>query len=142
MINSWIEGLSLNLKESFQCSAKCFHCILTNSCAQLVNLLHNQISFRSCSTICPRFIIVRNSYTYDLHVGLSWSARHLWPMILKETPNSFKKWPLYLWWISNKTIMVVGNATKAATFLHQSYKKHTIILFVTVLFNIFMRQIY
>ena len=78
----------------------------------------------------------------SFHVGLSWSARHLWPMILKETPNSFKKWPLYLWWISNKTIMVVGNATKAATFLHQSYKKHTIILFVTVLFNIFMRQIY
>ena len=36
--------------------------------------------------------------------------------VLKETRNSFKKWPLNYWWISNKTIMEVGNITKAATF--------------------------
>ena len=62
---------------------------------------------------------------------------------LKETRNSFKKWPLNLWCISNKTVMEVGNLTKAATFkifLHPGYKKTQLLLFVTVLFNIFMRQ--
>ena len=59
-------------------------------------------------------------------------------MILKETRNSFKKLPLNLWWISNKTIMEIGNVTKAATFksfLHQSYKNTQLSLFVTVIFN-------
>ena len=36
--------------------------------------------------------------------------------ILKETRNSFKKWPLKLWLISNKTVMGVENITKAASF--------------------------
>ena len=36
--------------------------------------------------------------------------------VLKETRNSFKKWPLNLGWIPNKAIMEVGNITKAATF--------------------------
>ena len=39
--------------------------------------------------------------------------------------------------------MEVGNITKAATFkifIHLSYKKHTVTFFVTVFFNIFMRQ--
>ena len=52
------------------------------------------------------------------------------------------EWPLNLWWISNKTIMEVGNITKAATFksfLHLSYQ-HTITFLVTVLFNLFRRQ--
>ena len=51
---------------------------------------------------------------------------------LKEMRNSFKKWPLKLWWISNKTIMEVGNITKVATFksfLHLSYK-NTQLLFL------------
>ena len=30
--------------------------------------------------------------------------------------NSFKKWPLNFQWISNKTIVEVGNIKKAATF--------------------------
>ena len=30
---------------------------------------------------------------------------------LKETRNSFKKWPFTLWWISSKTITEVGNIT-------------------------------
>ena len=34
---------------------------------------------------------------------------------LKETRNSFKKWPLNLRWTLNKTIAEVGNITKAAT---------------------------
>ena len=46
-------------------------------------------------------------------------------------------------WISNKTIIEVGNITKAAickSFLHLSYK-HTQLLFLwTMLFNSFMRQ--
>ena len=39
--------------------------------------------------------------------------------------------------------MEVGNLTKAATFkifLHPGYKKTQLLLFVTVLFHIFMRQ--
>ena len=36
------------------------------------------------------------------------------PAVLKETCNSFKKWPFNLWWISNKTINEVRNITKAA----------------------------
>ena len=65
---------------------------------------------------------------------------------LKETRNWFKKWPLNLWWISNKTIVEIGNVSKAATFksfLHQSYKNTQLSFFVTVLFTyllIFMRQ--
>ena len=62
---------------------------------------------------------------------------------LKEMRSLFKKWPLNLWWISNKTIIEVGNITKAATFksfLHLSYKNTQLLFFVTVLFNIFMRQ--
>ena len=33
-----------------------------------------------------------------------------------QTRNSFKTWPLNLWWISYKTIVEVGNVTKATTF--------------------------
>ena len=64
-------------------------------------------------------------------------------IILKEMHNSFKKWPLNLWWIWNKTLMKVGNITKAATFksfFHLSYKNTQLLFFVTVLLNIFMRQ--
>ena len=47
--------------------------------------------------------------------------------------------------VSNKTIMEVGKTTKATTlksFLHLSYKNTitSTTFFVTVLFNIFMRQ--
>ena len=58
-------------------------------------------------------------------------------VFLKETRNSFKKWPLNLWWILNKTIIEVENITKAATF--KSFLTHNY-FFVTVLFNIFMKQ--
>ena len=50
---------------------------------------------------------------------------------LKETGNSFKKWPLNLWWVSNKTIIEVGNITKSATFKsfsHLSYKSTQLLL--------------
>ena len=46
-------------------------------------------------------------------------------------------------WISNKTIKEVGNITKGATFKKFSSPKllkHTITFFVTVLFQIFMKQ--
>ena len=45
--------------------------------------------------------------------------------------------------ISNKTIMEVGNITKASTFksfLNLSYKNTQLLFSVTVVFNIFMRQ--
>ena len=46
-------------------------------------------------------------------------------VLLKETRDSFKKWPLNPWWISNNTIVQIRNVTKAATFkssLHHSDK--------------------
>ena len=60
---------------------------------------------------------------------------------LKETRNSFKKWPLNLWFISNKSIVEVENITKAATFnsfLHLSYKNT--ITFLWQLFLIFFHE--
>ena len=45
-----------------------------------------------------------------------------------------------LWWILNKTIMEIGNITKAATFksfLHLTYKNTQLLVFVTVLLNYF-----
>ena len=62
---------------------------------------------------------------------------------LKETCNSFKMWPLNLWWISNKTIMEIGNVTEAATFksfLHQSYKKTQLLFLWQCFLIISMRQ--
>ena len=56
--------------------------------------------------------------------------------------NSFKKWPLELWWISNKTLMKVGNITKAATFksfLHLSYKTCNY-FFCDSAFSFYMRK--
>ena len=58
----------------------------------------------------------------------------------KKTHNLFKKWSLDLWWISNKTIMEVGNITKDSTFksfFHLSYKNTQLLFFVIVFFNIF-----
>ena len=57
----------------------------------------------------------------------------------QKTRNLFKKWPLDLWWISNKTILEVKNITKAATVksvLHLSYK-NTQSLFLWQCFLIF-----
>ena len=62
---------------------------------------------------------------------------------LKEMRNSFKKWPLNLWWISNKAIMEVGNITKVTIFkcfLPLSYRNTQLLFFVTMLFHIFMRK--
>ena len=59
--------------------------------------------------------------------------------ILKETCNSFQRWPLKLSWIASKSLIEVGNITKAATFksfLHLSYK-NTQILFLWQCFLIF-----
>ena len=66
-----------------------------------------------------------------------------WKKDLKETRNSFKQSPLNLWWISNKTIMEVGNITKAAifkNFFHLSFKNTQSLFLWPVLFNIFIRQ--
>ena len=84
---------------------------------------------------CLNFFVVENLHNNIFHKYVSISH-------LKETHNSLKKWPFNLWWISNKTIMKVGNIKKAATsksFLHLSFKNTIITFSVTVLFNIFMR---
>ena len=57
--------------------------------------------------------------------------------------NLLKKGPLDPWWVSNKTLIKVGNIAKAATFkcfLHLNYKNTQLFFFATVLFNIFMTQ--
>ena len=62
---------------------------------------------------------------------------------LKKTRDSLKKWSLNLWRISSKTIIEVGNITKAATFkcfLHLRYKNTQLLFLWTVLFNILMRE--
>ena len=61
---------------------------------------------------------------------------------LKEMCNSFKNWPLNLWWISSKAIMEVVNIVTAAflkKIFHLSLKIHNYFL-VTVLFNIFREK--
>ena len=73
---------------------------------------------------------------------LCWSLFQL-SCKLKGNAQFIQKVTFNLWWVSNKTIMEVGNITKAATFksfLHLSYKNTQLLFFVTVLFNIFMRQ--
>ena len=85
-----------------------------------------------CSYTCSLFCLILVSKCNDSRIPS-----------LKETHNSFKTWPLTLWWISNKTITEVGNITKAATFrslLYLSYKNILLFFLVTVLFNIFMRK--
>ena len=59
---------------------------------------------------------------------------------LKETHNLFKKWPLNLWWTTNKTTTKIGNITKAATFksfLYLSYKNTQLLFSLTVVLYIF-----
>ena len=58
---------------------------------------------------------------------------------LKEKHNSFKKWPLNLWWNSNKTIKEVENITKAVTFksFHNLSYKNSQLLFLRQCFLIF-----
>ena len=73
---------------------------------------------------------------------IGWSNSYSY-RALKETRNSIKKWPLNLWWVSNKAIIEVGNITKAATFkgfLHLSYK-NTQLLFCDSVFSIFQEKI-
>ena len=53
---------------------------------------------------------------------LSFSKKNI--IYFKETRSLFKKWPLNLWWISNKTIMEFGDIMEAANFkifLYLSY---------------------
>ena len=60
----------------------------------------------------------------------------------KETRNSFKTWPLNLWWISNKTIIEVEKITKAATFesfLYLSYKNIQLLFLWQCFFNNLIR---
>ena len=62
---------------------------------------------------------------------------------LQEACNSFKKWPVNLWWIQGKTIMEIENVQKAATvksFFHQSYKSTPLLFLCHCFLIIFMTQ--
>ena len=101
-------------------------------------VLGNPFNFRVASLHNPFIWILRFRLLSNVARRSSLSL-----LFLKETRNSLKKWPLNLWWISNKTIMEARNITKAATFessLHRSYKNSQLLFFVTVLFNISMSQ--
>ena len=83
--------------------------------------------------LCIRFIEFHPNVSNASHWLIDW---------LKETHNSFKKWPLNLWWISSKTIIEVRNITKVATFkssLHWSYKNLQL-LFLWQCFLIFSKN--
>ena len=109
------------------------HCIKSARMRVFIDL-NPQGYNQKCKLFCTNsFVLVRSSAKLIYNEQLT----------LKETRNSFKKWPFDLWWISNKTIMEVENVTKAATFisfLHLNYKNIQLLFFVTVLFNIFMGQ--
>ena len=92
--------------------------------------------FISVSVLCefamlPDVYILLSPQEEEVH-SFSWGNRCTDLAVhsskrVKEMRNSFKKWPLNPWWISNKTIIEVGNITKATTlksFLHISHKKH------------------
>ena len=70
------------------------------------------------------YLSSRRKYSMKLDYVIQWrtflksmskSFKYGW-WSFKEKRYSFKEWPLNLWWISNKSIMELGNITKAATF--------------------------
>ena len=78
------------------------------------------------------FIEDKRTLMYKL---LRWMLfnRFVYKICLKETRNSFKKWPLNLWRISNKTVVEVGIITKAAVNWSTNIK------FSNKLFHFFMK---
>ena len=94
-----------------------------------------------------RIIRIKNAkfsrYCFHMNTNIYGDFQICISVNLKETYNSLKKWPLILWWVSNKTIMEVGNIKKAATFksfLHLSYKNLQWLFLWPCFLNIFMRQ--
>ena len=105
--------------------------------------------FISVSVLCefamlPDVYILLSPQEEEVH-SFSWGNRCTDLAVhsskrVKEMRNSFKKWPLNPWWISNKTIMEVGNTTKAAifkSFLHLSYKNTQLLFFCDSVFQYF-----
>ena len=87
-------------------------------------------SVSSVSVFSFYFMVHRNKAAFEIlprswflavsKVSFSKTCRNesivFWSVNFCLTCNSFKKWPLNFWWISNKSIIEVGNITKAATF--------------------------
>ena len=74
------------------------------------------------------------SLATERNSNIKYSCKHehyenykLFTLFLEETRNLFKRWPLSLWWISNKTIIEVGNIICKSCYFqkkfHKSYKK-------------------
>ena len=108
--------------------------IAQNRTFLLTNLgnVNTKSCLRNLTHLCIHFLV--------LLIPSCSLTRCFWGILLNETCNSFKNWPLNLWWISNKIIMEVGNIRKAATFksfLHLSYK---ITLFLWQCFLIFFMR--
>ena len=60
--------------------------------------------------------------------------------LIKGNAQFVQKVIFNLWWISNKTVIEIGNVRKTATFksfLHQSYKNTQLSFFVSV-FKLFL----
>ena len=102
--------------------------LFTSEAFSLLKWPHTQHSLQR-----KYYVLTKNTYlphrkTNVVQKALSYVGPSLWYNLnntLKKTHNSFKKWPLKLWWISNKTIIEVEFITKATTFksfLHLSYK--------------------
>ena len=95
-----------------------------------VNIISTFINLRKIKFLKSELSIISIIRCFPLQALIKWIPIFFSKLVvlrpyqlhLKETRNSMEKWPLNLWWISNKTIMEVGNITKAATFksfLHQ-----------------------
>ena len=106
-------------------------------CSSLVFILWSQDKLMSLAT--ERSSDIKYSCKHE-----NYENYKLFTLFLEETHNLFKRWPLNLWWISNKTIIEVGNIIYKSCYFQklssQKLWKHTITFFMTVLFNFFMRQ--
>ena len=79
-----------------------------------IEILHS--SLKPQNQLALNFSADSSVLIYKLKVSKCDSVK-----LLKETRNKFKKWPLNLCGISNKTITEIGNVTKAANFKNLSY---------------------
>ena len=120
---SWSAWFWVFLKSFFSC----YNVSLGSRMLTLPLMLPNVKWIMDKFFVCYMLIFIRNREKPRIKSGrnLAMKLSNLKVQILKKTCNLLKKWPLNPWWISNKTIMAVGNITKAATFksfLYLSYK--------------------
>ena len=78
------------------------NCALSAFHSSLVSIPWSQGKLTSLET--ERNSDIKYSYKHEHYKNYK-----LFTLFLEETRNLFKRWPLNLWWISNKTIIEVGN---------------------------------